>query len=94
MEKPAGRIYFDPQNGNFTLGTFKDLEAEKISPIEGMRLPFYTDDADEDGNPDNLIFEGVIHFDKQTRRWFAVIDETSYRHESDERATPGSKNQQ
>jgi hypothetical protein len=50
-------------------------------------LHFYNDDADEDGNTDNLIFKGVIHFDKQLGRWFAVIDEKSYRHESDEPVT-------
>lgn len=86
MGRPRGRIYFDPQNGRFTLGTFKDLEEEKITPVEGMTLHFYSGDADEDGNEDNLIFEGVVHFDNETSRWFAVIDEKSFRHESDERA--------
>jgi hypothetical protein len=84
MPKPAGRIYFDPLNGHFTLGTFKDLEEEKITPVEGMILSFYSDDADESGKEDNLIFEGVIHFDKQSGRWSAVIDDKSYRHESAE----------
>jgi hypothetical protein len=50
-----------------------------------MTLHFYNDDADEDGNTDNLIFEGVTHFDKQLGRRFAVIDEKRYRHESDEK---------
>ena len=84
MGRPEGRIYFDPQNGYFTLGTLKDLEQEHICPAEGMTLPFYHDDADEHGNEDNLIFEGVIHFDNKAARWSAVIDEKSYRHESDE----------
>lgn len=86
MPRPAGRIYFDPLNGRFTLGSFKDLEEEKITPVEGMTLPFYSGDADENGKEDNLIFEGVIHFDKQTGRRSAVIDEKSYRHESDEKS--------
>jgi len=68
----------------FTIGTFKDLEREKITPVEGMTLYFWTDDADEAGNPDNLTFEGIIHFDQTLGRWYAVIDENSYRHESDE----------
>jgi hypothetical protein len=34
MRKPAGCIHFDPLNGHFTLGTFKDLEEEKISPVD------------------------------------------------------------
>jgi hypothetical protein len=84
MGKPKGRIYFDPLNGHFTYGTFKDLEEENITPVEGMTLPFWNDDADENGNTDNLIFEGVIHFDRKSGRWFAVIDERTYRHESDD----------
>ena len=51
----------------------------------GMTLRFYNDDAEENGNEDNLIFEGVIHFDKKVARRFAVIDEKSYRHQSDEK---------
>jgi hypothetical protein len=85
VDKPKGRIYLDPMNGRFTVGTLKDLELEKITPIEGMTLQFWMDDGDDAGNTDNLIFEGVIHFDKELGRWYAVIDENSYRHESDER---------
>ena len=83
-DKPPGRIYLDPMNRRFTIGTFKDLEEEKITPAEGMTLHFWNDDADDAGNQDNLIFEGVIHFDETLGRWYAVIDENSYRHESDE----------
>ena len=50
-----------------------------------MTLRFHNDDAEENGNEDNLIFEGVIHFDKKVARRFAVIDEKSYRHQSDEK---------
>ncbi len=84
MDKPRGCVYLDPLNGRFTVGTFKDLEQEKITPAEGITLHFWNDDADEAGNPDNLIFEGVIHFDETLGRWYAVIDKNSYRHESDE----------
>src|SRR6266446_5723366 len=59
------------------LGTLKDLELEKITPVEGMTLQFWMDDGDDAGNTDNLIFEGVIHFDKTLGRWYAVIDETA-----------------
>ena len=86
MGRPKGRVYFDPLNRYFTLGTLQDLEQEQICPAEGMTLLFYNDDADENGNEDNLIFEGVIYFDKNAARWSAVIDEKSYRHESDEKA--------
>ena len=82
-EKPKGRIYLDPLNGHFTVGTWQDLEEEKIIPAEGMKLRFWTDDADESGESDNLLFEGTIHYKQDENRWSVQIDESTYRHESD-----------
>ena len=49
---------------------------------EGLRVDFYCDDADDEGKPDDLLFEGTIHFDPEKKQWYAIIDESSYRHES------------
>jgi hypothetical protein len=84
MGKPKGRVYLDPLNMRFAVGTLRDLEDEKITPVEGMTLRFWNDDADDAGKTDNLIFEGVVHFDKELGRWYTVIDENRYRHESDQ----------
>ncbi len=86
-----GRIYLYPGSSNtreyqspFTIGTWEDLKALGIVPEEGMRLAFYDDDADDDGKPDDLIFEGIAHFEP-SKGWIAIIDASTLRHESDER---------
>lgn len=33
--------------------------------------------------PDELLFEGTVHFDTEKGQWYAIIDENSYRHASD-----------
>ena len=87
--RPNGRIYLYPGAGPkghnaFTVGTFEDLLAEGINPAEGMSIRFWSGDADSDGKDDPLLFEGTIHYDSELRKWYALIDETTYHHESDE----------
>jgi hypothetical protein len=87
--KPSGRICLYPgagPNGHnvFTVGTFEDLRADGITPAEGMSIRFWCDDGDSDGNDDPLLFEGTIHYDSHLRKWYALIDEKTYRHASDE----------
>jgi hypothetical protein len=43
----------------FTIGTYNDLKEASISPTEGMKLKFYNDDADDQGNPNDLFFGGL-----------------------------------
>lgn len=50
---------------------------------EGMRLSFYCDDSDDNGDRGDLVFEGVIHFDSEKNQWYVIVDETSYRHSSE-----------
>ena len=76
--RPKGRIFLYPGAGprgrnKFTIGTFEDLNAEGITPTEGMNIAFYCDDDDP------LLFEGAIHYDSQLQHWYALIDENSYR---------------
>ena len=48
-----------------------------------MRLSFYCDDSDDNGDRGDLVFEGVIHFDSEKNQWYVIVDETSYRHSSE-----------
>lgn len=59
---------------------------EEVKLEEGERLGFYCEDADDDGKPDELVFEGTVHFDPDKKQWYAVIDENSYRHASELRS--------
>lgn len=67
-----------------TVGTRRDLERYGIELEEGLLLHLYTDDADEDGNRDDIVFDGVVHYDQDESRWVATIDWGALRHESDQ----------
>jgi hypothetical protein len=56
------------------LGTHKDLEKHNISLKDGLKLVFYNDDEDDNGNPDNLVVEGIVQYDENNERWVANIN--------------------
>ena len=93
----APRVYADFQNLDDAnrlrltcVGTQRDLERQGIRLREGLVLTFYTDDADDQGRPDELQAEGVVHYDEGERSWVAAIDWGALRHASDEASqTPG-----
>lgn len=66
-----------------TFGTRQDLTKYGIALREGMVLHVYSDDVDENGRPDNLLAEGVVHFDAVRKRWVLAIDWNRLVHESD-----------
>jgi hypothetical protein len=68
------------------LGAIKDLAEAGMMLAEGMKIGFWMDDGNDQGEDDNLLFEGTVHFDSQRQQWYALIDRASFRHESDERA--------
>jgi hypothetical protein len=57
-----------------SVGTRSDLERLGIALEEGLLLKLYTDDADDDGRPDNIVIDGIAHYDEEARRWVATID--------------------
>lgn len=86
--RPAGRIYLYVCGGPggrhpFTNGTRQDMEAENLVPVPGMRLNFYSDDANDKGEPDYLLFTGVINRSEKDGHWYAVVDDDRFWHESD-----------
>jgi hypothetical protein len=66
-----------------TIGTKRDLEARSIKLEEGMRLRFYSDDVDERGDRDDLVFEGTVHLDGESGVWVAEIEWEAIQHESE-----------
>jgi hypothetical protein len=64
-------------------GTLEDLARHGAELKEGARLAFYMDDANDAGEPDELIVEGVVTFDPETKGWVAAVDWSSVRHASD-----------
>lgn len=66
-----------------TLGTHQDLAKYGITLQEGMSLDVYSDDADDKGQPDNLVASGAVRYDQARSRWTLEIDDKGVRHESD-----------
>jgi hypothetical protein len=65
-------------------GTKEDLERQGIELREGLVLTFYMDDADDQGDPDELRTEGVVQYDGSESTWVASVDWSAVRHASDE----------
>jgi hypothetical protein len=75
------RVYADFQNLDdenrlrlTCAGTRRDQERQGIKLHEGMTLTLYTDDARDDGQPDELWAEGVVHLTPgRTAGWPRLI---------------------
>ena len=65
-------------------GTLDDLSRQGIEFHEGLRLTFYMDDANDAGEPDDMLVEGVTQYDPAARCWVAAVDWQTVRHASDE----------
>jgi hypothetical protein len=73
-------------------GTRSDLDRLGVQLQEGLELTFCMDDADDQGQPDELRVLGKVTFSTGDLCWVADVDWASVRHESDERhvATNGT----
>jgi hypothetical protein len=71
-------------------GTRRDLERQGIELRQGMTLTLYTDDADDDGQPDELRTEGIVQYNEAEKCWVAAIDWQSLRHASEEPVAGGT----
>jgi hypothetical protein len=65
-------------------GTREDLARQGIDLQEGLVLTLTMDDADDQGRPDELRAEGVVHFNADQGCWVAAIDWSAIRHASQE----------
>jgi len=88
------RIYADFQNlDDFNrlkltcAGTVNDLARYGIQLRDGLVLTFCTDDADDQGQPDELRVEGVVRYNAEEKCWVAAVDWSALRHASEERAS-------
>jgi hypothetical protein len=85
------RVYADFQNLDDSnrlrltcTGTIEDLARLGITLNEGLVLTFYMDDADDQGESDELRVEGVVSYDESTSSWVASVDWSTVRHASDD----------
>jgi hypothetical protein len=89
------RVYADFQNlDNFNrprltcAGTLEDLSQQKVHLHQGLVLALYMDDADDEGQPDELRTEGTVEWNGEENCWVATIDWSALRHASEEAASP------
>jgi len=55
-----------------------------LEQADGVAFTFWSDDADSDGNPDDLLADGIVTRHEMLG-WIARIDPTSFRHRSENR---------
>jgi len=72
-----------------TQGTAQDLARLGLRLTEGAPLTLYTDDADEAGQPDDLLVDGVARYSDRAE-WVAAVDWASLRHASDDAGVTGT----
>jgi hypothetical protein len=58
-------------------GTIEDLSRQGIELREGLFLTFYMDDADLNGNPDDILVDGVVQYDESNRCWVGAVGNTA-----------------
>ena len=87
----APRVYADFQNLDddnrlrlTCAGTMRDLERSATQLSPGLVLTLYTDDEDDDGNPDEMRVDGVVSYDDEQQCWVASVDWNALRHASED----------
>lgn len=85
------KIYADFHNADArgrirlnTTGTVEDLSAKGIELREGLAITLYSDDADANGNLDELLGDGTVTYSADEGCWVAAIDWDAIRHASDD----------
>ena len=56
------------------VGTRQDLAKHGIELKEGLRVTIYMDDADDDGNSDDLMADAIVRYNEKKKCWVAQID--------------------
>ena len=54
------------------LVSVRSLELYGLRLHEGMTLHLYSDDLDDQGHRDDLVADGVAHYDASADRWIAL----------------------
>lgn len=82
---PDGRNYLT------RIGTLADIERAGLNLKEGLMVHFYRPETNRENLRDDLLFEGSVHFDPERGQWYAMVDQKSYRHESQKKGTAWEK---
>ena len=86
---PRNRIFFSPQDSSAgrqyleMIGTLSDIQSTGLKLEEGRIVSFYDYEIDQGDRVRYRLFEGTVHFDSEKAQWYAIVDASSYRYESD-----------
>ena len=93
MDKPRVRVDFNDMISSTEVllskgGVVIDSAGHETMLYEGASISVYDDDANDAGQKDNLIADGIATVNSQggwtkAAKWALVIDERGIRHESD-----------
>lgn len=90
MNRP--RVYADFHNADAEgrlrlncVGTTKDLARKQVLLRPGLLLTLYSDDADAEGNSDDLEVGGAVEYSEAEQCWVARVDWSAIRHASEVR---------
>lgn len=73
-----------------TLGSLGDIARQGIQLQEGLALTVTMDDADDNGESDDLMADAVIHYNEKEKCWVAQIDWSKVQNRSErEKAIAG-----
>jgi hypothetical protein len=66
----------------------KDVNGNAVRLVEGLSIAIFSDDIGADGQPDNLVADGVVIRNKYTGsfphvKWCCLISPEGIRHQSD-----------
>jgi len=64
------------------VGTLNELREKSIGLIDGLNLLVWSEDHDENGNPDNLIVEAIVKYSQIEKCWVAQFDWNCLKNES------------
>jgi hypothetical protein len=63
-------------------GTLADLKEKGIELRDGLQLLIWSEDYDDNGNPDNLSVEAVVRYSNSDKCWVAQYDNKKLMNES------------
>lgn len=79
VSKP--KLYADFQNADAqgrvrlnAVGTIDDLARQQVLLKNGLTVDLYSDDADDQGQPQSLVAAGTVEFSPDEQCWVASIE--------------------
>ena len=74
-----------------TLGSIEDIARQALQLRDGLPLIVTMDDADDDGNSDDLMADAIVRYNEKEKCWVAQIEWSSVKNRSEREKALGRK---